>query len=83
MPDGSLACLATGQGLARDLGGHRQSFAGVPIAEAALIGGSLLLLSRAVTPRKIYAGIDGGLLLMFAGGLGPPAVERNSCPPAS
>jgi di/tricarboxylate transporter len=37
------------------------------IAEAALIGGSLLLLSRAVTPRKIYAGIDGGLLLMFAG----------------
>jgi Na+/H+ antiporter NhaD/arsenite permease-like protein len=42
-------------------------FAGVPIAEAALIGGSLLLLSRAVTPRKIYAGIDGGLLLMFAG----------------
>ena len=42
-------------------------FVGVPIAEAALIGGSLLLLSRAVTPRKIYAGIDGGLLLMFAG----------------
>jgi Na+/H+ antiporter NhaD/arsenite permease-like protein len=42
-------------------------FAGVSVAEAALIGGSLLLLSRAVTPRKIYAGIDGGLLLMFAG----------------
>ncbi|HEX3497488.1 MAG TPA: anion transporter [Methylocella sp.] len=42
-------------------------FAGVPIAEAALIGGSLLLLSRAVKPPKIYAGIDGGLLLMFAG----------------
>ena len=42
-------------------------FAGVPISEAALIGGSLLLLSRAVKPRKIYAGIDGGLLLMFAG----------------
>ena len=42
-------------------------FAGVPIAEAALVGGSLLLLSRAVTPRKIYAEIDGGLLLMFAG----------------
>jgi Na+/H+ antiporter NhaD/arsenite permease-like protein len=42
-------------------------FVGVPIAEAALIGGSLLLLSRAVAPRKIYAGIDGGLLLMFAG----------------
>ena len=42
-------------------------FAGVPIAEAALIGGSLLLLSRAVDPHKLYAGIDGGLLLMFAG----------------
>jgi Na+/H+ antiporter NhaD/arsenite permease-like protein len=42
-------------------------FAGVPIAEAALIGGSLLLLSRSVNPRKLYAGIDGGLLLMFAG----------------
>ncbi|MGH6801399.1 MAG: SLC13 family permease, partial [Methylocella sp.] len=42
-------------------------FAGVPIAGAALIGGSLLLLSRAVDPRKLYAGIDGGLLLMFAG----------------
>ena len=42
-------------------------FAGIPISEAALIGGSLLLLSRAVKPRKIYAGIDGGLLLMFAG----------------
>jgi Na+/H+ antiporter NhaD/arsenite permease-like protein len=42
-------------------------FAGVPIAEAALIGGSLLLLSRSVNPRKLYAGIDGSLLLMFAG----------------
>ncbi|QBR69959.1 anion transporter [Beijerinckiaceae bacterium] len=42
-------------------------FAGVPIAEAALIGGSLLLLSRSVKPRRIYSGIDGGLLLMFAG----------------
>jgi len=42
-------------------------FVGVPIAEVALVGGSLPLLSRAVTPRKIYAGIDGGLLLMFAG----------------
>ena len=37
-------------------------FAGVPIAKAAIIGGSFLLLSRAVNPRKIYAGIDGGLV---------------------
>ncbi|HTV31958.1 MAG TPA: anion transporter [Methylocella sp.] len=42
-------------------------FAGIPIAEAALMGGSALLLSRAVNPHKLYAGIDGGLLLMFAG----------------
>ena len=42
-------------------------FAGAPIAETAFIGGSLLLLSRAVNPRKIYAEIDGSLLLMFAG----------------
>jgi len=42
-------------------------FAGVPIAKAAIIGGSFLLLSRAVNPRKIYAGVDGGLLLMFSG----------------
>jgi len=42
-------------------------FAGVPIAKAAIIGGSFLLLSRSVNPRKIYAGIDGGLLLMFSG----------------
>jgi Na+/H+ antiporter NhaD/arsenite permease-like protein len=51
-------------------------FAGVPIAEAALIGGSLLLLSRAVTPRKIYGGIDGGLLLMFAGLLTSRALRK-------
>jgi Na+/H+ antiporter NhaD/arsenite permease-like protein len=36
-------------------------FVGVPIAETALIGGSLLLLSRAVSP--LYAGIDGGLFV--------------------
>ena len=42
-------------------------FSGVPIAEAALIGGSLLLLSRSINPHKLYAGIDGALLLMFAG----------------
>lgn len=42
-------------------------FAGAPVAEAALIGGSLLLVSRAVNPRKIYAEMDGALLLMFAG----------------
>ncbi len=42
-------------------------FLGVPVAEAAMIGGSLLLVSRAVNPMKIYVGIDGRLLLMFAG----------------
>ncbi|WP_026606301.1 anion transporter [Methylocapsa acidiphila] len=42
-------------------------FVGVPIAEAAIVGGAVLLLSRAVNPQKIYAQIDGRLLLMFAG----------------
>ena len=42
-------------------------FAGVPVAEAAIIGASVLLVSRSVAPAKIYPGIDGPLLLMFAG----------------
>ncbi len=42
-------------------------FAGAPVAEAAVIGGSLLLVTRAVNPKRIYAEIDGALLLMFAG----------------
>jgi Na+/H+ antiporter NhaD/arsenite permease-like protein len=55
------------KGILVTLGVIASFFAGVPIAEAALIGGSLLLLSRAVDPKELYAGIDGGLLLMFAG----------------
>ena len=55
------------KGLLVTLGVIAGFFMGLPIAEAALIGGSLLLMSRAVNPRKLYAGIDGGLLLMFAG----------------
>ncbi len=42
-------------------------FVNVPMAEAAIIGASLLFLTRAVKSRKIYTQIDGGLLLMFAG----------------
>ncbi len=42
-------------------------FAGVRPAEAALIGGALLLPSRRVDVRKIYGEIDWTLLLMFAG----------------
>jgi Na+/H+ antiporter NhaD/arsenite permease-like protein len=42
-------------------------FAGAPVTEAAIIGGSLLLVTRAVNPKRIYAEIDGSLLLMFAG----------------
>jgi hypothetical protein len=57
-------------------------FVGIPIAEAALVGGSLLFLSRDVTPRKIYAGIDGGLLLMFAGlFIGVAAAEKKLLTP--
>lgn len=42
-------------------------FAGVPVAKAALIGGAILLLTRAVKPERIYREIDGPLLFMFAG----------------
>jgi Na+/H+ antiporter NhaD/arsenite permease-like protein len=42
-------------------------FAGVPVAEAAILGGALLLITRAIKPQKVYAEIDGSLLLMFAG----------------
>jgi Na+/H+ antiporter NhaD/arsenite permease-like protein len=59
--------LQLAKGILVTLGVIASFFAGVPIAEAALIGGSLLLLSRAVDPKELYAGIDGGLLLMFAG----------------
>jgi Na+/H+ antiporter NhaD/arsenite permease-like protein len=55
------------KGILVTLGVITSFFAGVAITEAAPIGGSFLLLSRAVKPRKIYAGIDGGLFLMFAG----------------
>ena len=42
-------------------------FAGVPPAKAALVGGAVLLLTRAIKPEKVYAQIDWTLLLMFAG----------------
>ena len=42
-------------------------FMGVPVAEAALVGGAVLLLTRSVKARKVYAHIDWPLLVMFAG----------------
>jgi Na+/H+ antiporter NhaD/arsenite permease-like protein len=42
-------------------------FAGVPVAKAALLGGALLLVTRAIKAHKVYREIDGALLLMFAG----------------
>jgi Na+/H+ antiporter NhaD/arsenite permease-like protein len=42
-------------------------FAGLPIAEAAIVGGSLLLVTRQVKPIKISRAIDGPLLVLFAG----------------
>jgi Na+/H+ antiporter NhaD/arsenite permease-like protein len=42
-------------------------FAGMPVAEAALLAGALLLITRAVKARKVYREVDGSLLLMFAG----------------
>ena len=42
-------------------------FAGAPPAEAALIGGAILLFTRQIKPSRIYREIDGPLLVMFAG----------------
>ncbi|TKD45068.1 MAG: anion transporter [Mesorhizobium sp.] len=43
------------------------AIAGVPVAKAALIGGAILLVTRAIKPARIYGEIDGPLLFMFAG----------------
>jgi Na+/H+ antiporter NhaD/arsenite permease-like protein len=42
-------------------------FVGMPVAQAALLGGALLLITRAIKARKVYREIDGSLLMMFAG----------------
>ncbi len=42
-------------------------FAGVPPAEAAIVAGAVLLLTRRIRSEKVYAEIDWTLLLMFAG----------------
>jgi len=42
-------------------------FAGQPPAEAAIVVGALLLLTRRVKSERVYAEIDWSLLLMFAG----------------
>jgi len=50
--------------LAGVLGGF---FAGVPPALVAAVGAALLLITRTVEPRKVYADIDWGLLVFFVG----------------
>jgi len=42
-------------------------FAGAPPAEAALIAGAILLFTRSIKPERIYAELDGALLVLFAG----------------
>ncbi len=42
-------------------------FAGAPPAEAALLAGAFLLVTRAIKPERIYQEIDGPLLILFAG----------------
>jgi Na+/H+ antiporter NhaD/arsenite permease-like protein len=42
-------------------------FLGQPVAKVAIVGGSLLLLTRRVSPAKIYREIDWPLLVMFTG----------------
>ncbi|WP_082652651.1 anion transporter [Aureimonas sp. AU12] len=42
-------------------------FLGQPVAKVAIICGGLLMLTRRVKPSRVYAEIDGALLIMFAG----------------
>src|SRR5262249_18845000 len=42
-------------------------FAGYPVAEVAIIGGALLLLTRRVKAEKVYEAVDWPLLVMFGG----------------
>ncbi|HEY2755884.1 MAG TPA: anion transporter [Pseudolabrys sp.] len=42
-------------------------FLGQPVAKVAIIGGAFLLLTRRVSPQKIYREIDWPLLVMFVG----------------
>ncbi|MBN9443180.1 anion transporter [Bosea sp. (in: a-proteobacteria)] len=42
-------------------------FTGQPVAKVAICAAALLLLTRRIAPKKVYAEIDGQLLLMFAG----------------
>lgn len=60
LPQVLKACAVTGLVIAL-------FFAGAPVGEAALFGGALLLVTRAVNPPKVYREIDGSLLLLFAG----------------
>ncbi len=57
-------------------------FAGAPPALAAIVGGSLLLVTRRIKAEKIYAEIDWPLLLMFGGLFVVVAgLERSVLPP--
>ncbi|AXK83297.1 anion transporter [Pseudolabrys taiwanensis] len=42
-------------------------FLGQPVAKVAIVGGAFLLLTRRVSPHKIYQEIDWPLLVMFVG----------------
>ncbi|MBV9286995.1 MAG: anion transporter, partial [Hyphomicrobiales bacterium] len=42
-------------------------FAGVPPAEAAVVGGAILLFTRRIKPHRIYRELDGPLLILFVG----------------
>jgi Na+/H+ antiporter NhaD/arsenite permease-like protein len=42
-------------------------FAGLPVAEVAILGGAVLLFTRRIKPAKVYLNVDWPLLVMFAG----------------
>lgn len=58
-------------------------FLGQPVAKVAIVGGAFLLLTRRVSPTKIYREIDWPLLVMFVGlfivvaGLEKAAIDPN------
>ena len=58
-------------------------FAGWPVPKVAIVAGAVLLISRRVSPEKVYRAIDWPLLVMFAGlfiviaGIGKTSLEQD------
>ena len=53
--------------LAVSIGVIAMFFFGVPVGEAAILGGAVLLVTRSIKAEKVHREIDGTLLLIFGG----------------